>query len=285
MKKRKLILLFFVVSILIIAGLTWFWLDSSRVVNKAIAKLAQADTQSFSGILTILNTEATKELLGEQASIEIAVAGFFERQSAGWDSLTADVKITTETESVTMRIEGKIIFIGDKAYVKVIKAPPAFPELVQLKDVWLALPRGGDKTLSQLNPDETLFTDVKRVGKKNIGGKRIASYQAQADQTAVLHILDGVAGLLGTRLSAEQIADFRDQVKNANSTSVEMAITPWAHDLYYFATTLSTPSNNKVSFSVILKDRNQPVDIVAPANSISLDEILSVTRAQNLPGQ
>lgn len=285
MKKRKLILLFFIVSILIIASLTWFWPDANRVVNKAVAKLAQADTQSFSGTVTIFNTETVKDLLGEQASIEIAVDGFFERQSEGWDSLAADVKIATVTESVTMRIAAKIIFISDKAYVKVIKAPPAFPELAQLKDIWIALPRGGDKTLSQLNPDKTLFTNAKRIGKKDIGGKRIASYQAEADQTAILHMMDGVAGLLGTRLSAEQIAGFRDQVKDTDSASVEMAIAPWTGDLRWFATTLYTLNSNQIGLTLTLRNRNQPVDIVAPPGAVSLDDILSAAKTQNTNNQ
>jgi hypothetical protein len=279
MKKRLLVL--FLIGILVIAGLAWFWLDSGRVVNKAIEKLTEANTQSFSGVMTSLNKESTKQLLGEQAFMEITVSGFFERQFKGWDSLVADVKITTETESVTLRIEGKLIFIGDQAYVKVIKAPPAFPELVQLKDVWIALPRGGDNTTSQLNSNENLFTNIKRIGKERIGKEKITMYQAKADQTAILHILDGVAGLLGTRLSAEQIAGFREQVKNTDSANVELGIAPWTHDLHYFATVLTTPNSNEITLSFTLKDRNEPVDIAAPANSILLDEILSATRAQN----
>ncbi len=275
MKKRILILVFFIISIIAIVSLAWFWLDSDRVVNKAIKNLAQANTQSFSGTATILNTETANELLGEQASIEIAVSGLFKRQSESWDSVTADTKITIETDSITMRIEGNIIFIGDKAYVKITKAPPAFPALVQLKDTWLTLPRGGDKNTSQFDPDKPLFTDIKKVGKKNVSGKKITSYEAKADQIAMLHMIDGVAGLLGTRLSAKQIANFRDQIENANSASVELSIAPWTRDLHYFATTIITPNSNQVALTLTLENRNQPVDIVAPANAVSLDDISS----------
>ena len=285
MKKKKLILLFILVGILTLAGFIWYWLDSNRVVNRAVEKLAQANTQSFTGNVTILNQETGQELLGEQASIDIAVSGLFERQAEGWDSLSADVKITTETESVSMRIEGKIIFIGDKAYVKIIKAPPAFPALVQLKDIWIALPRGGDKTLSQLNSNGALFTNTQRIGIKDIDGKKINTYQAEADQTVILHMMDGVAGLLGTRLSEEQIAGFRNQVKNADSAIIEMAIAPWTRDLHWFAATLATPDSNEIDLTLTLKNRNHPVDIVAPADAVSLEDVLTAAKAQNTKKQ
>jgi hypothetical protein len=281
MKKGKITLFLFIVSILIIAVTSWLLLDSGRVVSKAVEKLSQAKTQNFSSTITILNTKITEGMLGEQASIEIEISGFFERQPKGWDSLSADVKIATKADSVTMQIEGKAIFIDDKAYIKIIKAPAAFPELVQLKDVWLALPRGGDNTLSQLNSDEINFTNIKRAGKKNIGGQKLTSYQAEADQTAMLHMLDGVAGILGTRLSTEQIVGFREQVKNAGSSNVEMSIAPWTNDLRYFATAISAPNGNQIDIAVTLGKRNQIVDIVAPADAVSLQDIASAVNEQN----
>ena len=228
--------------------------------------------------IIISNLEASQALLGEGASLDVAFDGVFERTSPR-NSLKTHVLLSTDTESVTMRIEGDIIFLNDDAFIRITKAPPAIPALSQLKNQWIKTNRGGGETNSQLNEDEPLFTNVRHTGRTNLNGRSVSTYEITTSTTAVLHFLDQVADILGTRLTADQIANFRNNVSSAQEIKTTVAASKWTHTLRSINSSITMPGRNSVTFTLNLNDRNKKVDITPPEQAVSLQDIIN--NAQN----
>ncbi len=252
----------------------WWRQRPMRVVEEAAQKLVEAQTQRFSSVVKIENSQATKDILGEQATVELAVDGVYARQKDARDSVDAHVVLTTKTESVTLLVEGNIKFIGDKAYFEITKAPLAFPALVQLKGMWVEIPRGAGVADSKLKSDEKLFTEVKRGRTWEGQGKKARVYQVTATRAAVILTLDGIAKILGTHLSDAQIGSIRDGIASTDTVPVEMAIAPWQRELYQIKTATKVPgNNNNVSVEINFSDRDKKVEIAVPEGARKLEDL------------
>jgi len=255
------------VAVIVVLAALWYWQSPQRVATAAARGLGQADTQHFDAEIKIGNTEATTNLLGEAASVSLQVAGVFDRQEAGRDSLDADIILVTESESVSLKVEAEAKFIGDEAYVKINKSPAAFPALVELKGQWLVLPRGGDDNLGHTpGGSEALFTNVKRAGAGHL--------TAEATPAAFVSLLDNIANLLGTNLTAGQIDNIRSSLNQVDTVPVELDISSFSHELQQLSTTLNMPNQNTVEFTLALSERNQPTEITVPEGAKSLGELL-----------
>lgn len=260
----------------------WGFLRPAAVIEGGIKKLATAQTQQFNALIQIENPQTTQQLFGEAAIIELTVNGVFQRREPERESLKADVFISAKTESITMQIEAEVIFIGDKAYVLIKKAPPTLTPLAQLKGLWLELPRGGVEQENQIaEADEKLFTSIKRDGSVEVAGRRVSQYQTQATAIGVLHMIDSIADVLGTRLTTEQVNNFRTGVADVQSIPVSIAAKPLTREIKQIQTSFAVPGGqNTITFQLTFGDRNIKVDIVAPENAVTLQELV-----QNQPAQ
>jgi len=276
MKKRLYIII--AVPLIIIVALLYVWQRPSFVVNRAFEKLSHSRTESFNGHIAITNLQATQSLIGEGASLNINYDGVFERTSPR-NSLKTHILLSTDTDSVTMRIEGDIIFIDNDAFIRISKAPPAIPVLSQLKDQWIKTNRGGGETASQLDENEPLFSNVKETGQADVNNRTVTTYEISTSTTAVLHFLDQVADILGTRLTADQVANFRNNVSSAQEITTTVGVSKWTHTLHSINTSITMPTGNTVTFTLNLNNRNKEVEISPPEQALSLQDIIN--NAQN----
>lgn len=273
--RRRFLVISTVVLVAVIVAAVWWWRHPEHVVAAAASKLAEAETQSFTADLTIANSGATEQLIGQRATVAVRLKGAFARRESERDALTADVELVTETEGITLRIEGNTRFVGDKAYVRITKAPATFPLLARLKDQWIELPRGGESEGSVTAANQPMFTKVERAGRTSISEQSATSFRAQATSQAVIRLLDGIADVLGTRLTAEQIDGIRQNVAADTTVPVQLAISPWTHEILQLSATLSAPNQNQISFVLTLADRNRSQDIAAPDGAQSLEGIVA----------
>jgi len=274
MSKRVIIrIVLAIVALTVVSGVV-YWTRPSREVDSALTNLAESDTQHFYSTISISNPSASVDILGEPASIELLINGQFKRESEQRDSLEATVQLTTKTETLTMLVEANTRFIGDQAYFQITKAPPSLPVLAQLKNVWIELPRGTQQEPSSLPAPEDTFVQVKAGPRQELDGITVKTYQATATSTAVIRMMDAIAQVLGTHLTAEQIASIQQGIANADTVPIELAITPWTNEIRRLSLQTTVPgSNNNMNIEIKFTDRNDPVAISAPTDSKKLSDI------------
>lgn len=215
--------------------------------------------------------------------MQLHLDGAFTRRDSERAALTADIQLVTETEGITLRVEGITRFLDDKAYVRITKAPSTFPLLEKLKDQWLELPRGGQTGETAASQESDLFTSVVRLRREKLDDHSVTVYRAQATSQAIVRLLDGIASVLGTRLTAAQIDGIRQGVAADSTVPVEVWASPWTHELRRLSAVLKVPNTNTISFALTLTDRNKPVDIAQPEGATTLEGIVAGLQAQPSP--
>lgn len=268
---RKLQLVLMVgLGLLGVLGGVWWWQQPARVVDRAVRQLAQVPRERFNASVRLTNVEAAKQLLGETSAVTVSLDGSFDREAPGRPSLAAQMSLGAQTESVSLEIAGEVRFIGDQAYVVVNKAPASIPVLAQLKGQWVELPRGEASQPGTPVAHEPLLTQVRRVGRNH--------YQATGQAAAIVHFMNGLASLLGTQLTSQQVEQLRQNVAGVTTLPVEIKVTGWQHRLKELTATLDTPSGNDVHFTIAFRDPGQPVTIEAPTGAKSLSDALAAAK-------
>lgn len=259
---------------LIIAGAAVAYANRpAAAVERAFTNLAKATTADFSTQINIGNSTATSALLGEEGSIDLVLDGVWAEQ-AGPDALSTKVTFTTQTESVSIKIKGEVRLVDDKLYFLITNTPPAFPALVQLKGQWLAIDRGasqGEAASALLTADK--FSRIDRVGVEKIGDEPSVHYAATATDEAIIGLMDNLAGILGTSLSADQISQIRDSVSQVKTVPLDIWIKRWGSDIRQLKATIAVPGGNSVQFTLRFNQLNQEVSITAPSGAKSLQEL------------
>lgn len=257
-----------------VMGLVFYWTRPSRVVDAAVTKLANSDSQHFIANISVTNPAASMDILGEKASIDLLINGQFKREADTRDSLDATVQLTTKTETVTMLVEANTRFIGDQAYFQITKAPPSLPVLAKLKNIWIELPRGAQQESATLPDNEPVFVEVNGGSRQDLDGTTVKIYQATATSAAVIRMMDAIAQVLGTHLTASQIENIQQGIANAATVPVELAITPWSNEVRRISLDTTVPgSNNNMSIELKLTGRNQPGEIAIPPDAKKLSDI------------
>jgi hypothetical protein len=279
-RSRLLSIVAVVVGVAFIIGVWYGLFRPTRVAEKAVENLAATNTAAFKAILELSNNESTEALLGEAGTIELTANGHFDRAVTPRSALAANVNVAIKTDSVTVQSDGEARFIGDKVYVQITKAPAVFPVLAQLKNAWIYFERGGQDNPAAATPQAPLFTSVKRESVETIDGVSTVKYSAKAADTAVIRMMDGLADMFGTSLTADQIANIKKSVAEVEEVPVELWVKRWSSDLRQFRTVLVVPGGNTVNFTVTLTDKNQPVDITVPEGAVTANEALQATAPQ-----
>lgn len=251
--------------LIVILGAGFYWQQPNRVLNQAVKQLGESSSQRFNITLEMQNVEATRQLLGEKSTVTVSVDGVFNRRNPR-AALAADIGVLVKTESVSVEIGGQMKFIDDQTYFLISKAPSTIPVLTTLKGQWIAIPRGDQKEPTTAVGVEQLFTNTHRVS--------LGHYQATAHDVAIVHMMDSIAGLLGTRLNEQQVAQLRQSISQVKEVPVEVWMTAWGHELTQLSATLKTPSGNDVRLTMKFADRNKSVEIKAPEGARSLQDVL-----------
>ena len=280
-KKQKQTVFMAGILAAVLIGAVFVWNRPKLVVADAIRQLAEAETAHFSTTLSLGNTEATKQILSEEGAVTLELNGIFARQEDAQDNLQAEVALTTKTESISIGAEGEFRFIGDKTYMYIKKAPKVFPILSQVKGNWIELPRGGTTAQDDTVPsDEVLFTSVKRGGSEEINGERTTRYQVIASSAAVVRLMDGIAQVLGTSLTQDQIDNLRSSFAGVDKVPLQIWVKPLTHQLRQLKTSIAVPGGNTIDFTLQVSDLNRKVSITTPENPQTFEELLSLPPKQ-----
>lgn len=267
-------ILFLLIIVVLVAGAITFIvyrMEPENVVEGALNNLAEADTKAFEAKISVSNPQASVDMLGEEAAIELDIDGRYKRMEEQRDSVDASIGFTTKTETLTMLAEGKARFIDDKAYFKVTKSPAIFPILAQLKGQWIEMTRGEKQEKADFEFEDEPLVNVEAGGKREVGGVSVRVYEAEATSAAVINMLDGVASVLGTRLTEDQIKGIRERVEGTKNVPVELAVDPWTRELKQIRSTTVIPDNNNtIDIEFTFSDIEDPVEIMAPENAQSL---------------
>jgi hypothetical protein len=283
MKKQTQLGLIALLLIVVLVGGFLYVNRPSAAVRRSLENLAQASTAHFRARLNLANSTSTTQLLGEEGTIDVDLTGAWAKE-AGADSFVTDLALTTQTESVSVKIEGDVRLIGDKLYYQITKTPQAFPALVQLKDQWIVSERGGSPEAdSAENFKAPTFTTVKRQGVETVDGVPSVHYVATASAETIVSFMDGLASVLGTSLSKEQIDKIKGNVAEATTVPVDLWVKRWGSELKQLRIELAVPGGNTVQFTLLIKDTNQPVAIETPADALTLPEFIQQRQSALAP--
>jgi hypothetical protein len=276
----------FKILVLLIAVITaafiLFWMRPAKVVQDAFEKLAISSSQAFQATISVSNPQASVDILGEQASVNLDIDGKFTREDNKRDSFEATVQLTTKTETLTLLIEANTKFIDEKAYFQITRTPSTIPTLAQLKGQWIELPRGTKKEASTLPEKNRTFTKVEAGDKQEIDGVTTKTYHATATSAAVIRMLDSIASILGTHLTAEQINNIQQGIAEAENLPIELAVTPWTREIRRIKSSTTVPnSNNNIDIQFTFSDRNKLFVITAPEGAQTLGSIAGLKTDQN----
>lgn len=281
--KRLYLWFFLAVAVAVVGGALLYGQRPTRVAEAAITTLSEARTARFTATLELENAQATQQQLGELGTVEITLDGVFERRDNEPDAIAADVAFATKTESISVTVDGEVRFVGDKAYLNIEKTPPTFAALNQLKGQWLFFERGASPEAATAHEAAPPFVSVTRRGMGDVQGEQVVVYDAVATDEAVITMMDGIAELLGTRLTQDQITDLRDSVTKVSQVPVELKVRRWSNELRQLSTVLEVPGGNTVRFTLTPKELNTPVEITAPDGAVSISEAVAVLQQQATP--
>jgi len=277
---RKLMLLVVVVLVLAAGGAVLYINRPSAVAERALATLAKATTADFSARLNVANSTSTQQLLGEEGTVDIGLQGQWKRED-GPDSVATHVALTTQTPSVSVKIEGEVRLIADKIYWQITTTPQAFPALVRLKDQWVMIGRDeAPKREAAADRQKPVLADVRRVGVESIGGVSTVHYKAVASEQTMIAFMDGLAEVLGTSLSQAQIDQIKTSVAKVQSVPLDIWVPQWGNEPKQLRVSLAVPDGNTVQFTLTFDSLNKPVKIAAPAGAKTLQEIAQQSAAQ-----
>jgi hypothetical protein len=261
-----------VLALAAIIGLVLYLYRPSAAAKRSLERLGQASTAHFNAHLNLANTTSTEQLLGEAGTVEVELKGVW-RKEDGPDSIATDLILATQTESVSVKVQGDVRLIGDKLYWQITKTPQSFPILMQLKDQWIVMPRGatpeGDDTLAAA----PVLTSVTRQGVETIDGVTTVHYTATASAETMVSLMDGLAGVLGTSLSEAQINQIKESVAQATSVPLDLWVKRWSSEPKQLRVSLAVPGGNTVQFTIQFTALNQPVTIDVPEGAITLQEM------------
>ena len=260
-------------ALALIAGLVVYIYQPAAVARRSLARLAEAKTANFTAHLNLANSPNTQTILGEQGTVDVELAGVWQK-AEGPDALATDVVLTTQTESVSVKVQGDVRLIGDTLYFQITKSPQAFPILVQLKDQWIQLPRGATPDVAGARSDlAPAFSSVKRQGSETIDGEATVRYTALASAEGMVSLMDSLASVLGTSLSEAQINQIKESVSQATSVPVDLWVKRWSSEPKQLRISLAVPGGNAVQFTLRFTGLDQPVDIETPEGAVTLQEM------------
>ena len=264
-------------AVVVIGGTYAYTQRPERVVGNALQKLADTEEQHFVAEIALGSSPATEQLLGEPAQVVITLDGSFDRNEDERDSLATNVDIGAASDSVSFQIAGEMRFIGDSAYIYVQKVPPAVPQLAAIKNQWVSLPRGGQVAglSAEASAEEgPLLANVKKIGSEKINDVSAVKYEAVATDVAVVRLMDHIARLLGTSLTADQIDSLRANLQGASELPVTLWVTPASHRLVKLETRLN-PGQSQVRYTITFPEKDEPVSHTPPERSAPLQEVVA----------
>lgn len=267
-----------VIVLLLLLGV---WLrQPERRINSALSKLGGAENQAFKAVLDLENPTTTQQALGEAGKVHLELNGVYNRAKTDTPaSIQSDVLLGIESESVQLQLTGETRFIDSKVYFLLTKVPPVFRALVPLKGMWVEIPRGAAKTddVPAASTDEALVRKVTSKGKENVAGMRTTRYEALATQAAVVRMMNSIATILGTQLTATQIKELKQGVGQVETVPVTVWMTPFGHNVKQLAGTLTIPGGNSVQFTFTFLDQNKKTEMKVPDGAKPLNEALKAS--------
>ncbi len=272
-RSRLKLLLLIGLLVIILVGIFVYVNRPSAVADRALGKLAAAQTANFSARINLANSSSTEQLLGEAGTVDIGLKGQWKREQ-GPDALATHIALTTQTDSLSVKIEGEIRLLADKIYWQITTTPQAFPALVRLKDQWVVI--GREQDTAEEKPVQIkghVFTTVKRAGSEAINGVPTVHYTAIASEGTMIRLMDGLADVLGTSLSAAQIEQVKASVARVPNVPVELWVKRFSSELKQLRISLAVPDGNTVQFTLTFDSLNEPVTVEAPAGAKTLQEI------------
>ncbi len=272
-QKRTQLIFLIGAAVVVLGGVLVYVNRPSAVAQRALANLGKAETATFSGRLNLANSTSTQKLLGEEGTIDIGLKGAWKREE-GPDALATDITLTTQTDSLSVKIEGEARLLADKIFWQITTTPQAFPVLVRLKDQWIVIGREpapeGENALANRQP---LLSKVDRKGTTNINGTTTVHYTAIASEQTMVALMDSLAGVLGTSLSEAQIEQVKNSVAQVQTVPLELWVKRWSNEPKQLRVSLIVPDGNTMQFTLTFDSLNQPVTIEAPEGAKTLQEI------------
>lgn len=276
--KKFLTAAIFVIIIICLAAGTYAWTRPQFVLQQSIENVADANTGEFTTLISVQNIQSLSQYLGGEAQVDIALDGTFSKVKDGRDALQSNVIVTAKTATVTLTFEGETRFVDDKAYIQVTSAPEGIEGISELRNKWLELPRGSQNPDIAEYPQGPLFADIVKEGKQEVSGVSTTHYQAKATDAFLVRVVDGVAQLLGTRLTEDQVASLRASFTESTQLPIDIWATPITHQLKQAHATLAAPSGGAATYTVGIKALDTDVNITAPEGAIPLQQILNATQ-------
>lgn len=252
------------------AALLFYFQRPAAVVNRSLRNVGTLASADFTTTLELANNQVTEQTLGERGTLEVMIDGVYQRHTDTPDTLSADVTLTTKTESVSVQIEGEVRLIEDQAYLHITRAPAALPIVPQLKGKWFSLPRRSEATtVTDQDEPPVLVENVARVGREKVGDTSTVKYTAAATPEAVINFMDVIADILGTSLTDQQITEIRQGVTAGSSVPLEVWVEAGSR-LKQLSATLDLANGNVTRLTVRINERNNDVDVPKPSDVQSL---------------
>lgn len=271
------------VVLVILAGLFWQYQRPERLVTTAVSKLVDAQSQKFAATIELGNAPATQALLGEAGTINLTLNGSYDRPEEKRPSLETTIVVLAKTDSVSMQLEGELRLIEDKAYLFVKTAPQRIPALAQLRGKWVELPRGNASEAPASELSGPLFANVKRAGRETINKQSTSKLTGEATSTAIVRFLEGVAEIVGTSLTNEQLASLQSSLTSKETVPVTLWVAPWSRQLRQVSLALQGPNNQRTSYTIQFSDPNQKTTITVPEGAQTLNAALQLPSGTPAP--
>jgi hypothetical protein len=272
-----------VIILVVIIGGTLYWFSTHASVNAAMNNLARVNTSDYSAHIVINNTAATQQLLGESGTIDLTLAGQFDRSKKPSD-LQGNIDVSVKTNSVALSLAGELRMVKDKFYAIINTAPSSIPLFAQLKGQWIVLPRNAAPASSTApSPSANLLTKVSRVGNETINNENTVHYRAVATSDAVIAMTTNMTQIIGSQLTGTQADQIRAGVAKTGEVPVDIWITPWTNNVRKISAVIPIPNADTVHFDLTLANNNKLVSVAEPQGALTLQQAAQKAQPKAAP--
>jgi hypothetical protein len=272
-----------ILIIIVVVGGTLYWFNTHASIDKAMNNLSYLKTSEYTAHVVLNNTSATQQLLGENGTIDITLAGAFDRKVQP-ANLQAELNLAVKTNSVSLGLDGELKMIKDKFYAIINTAPASIPLFAQLKGQWIEMPRNASNTNSSVElPSTNLLTKITRVGNESINNENTVHYKAVATSDAIVAMTTNMAHIIGSQLTSAQADEIRAGVTKTGDVPVDLWITPWSNQMRKMSAVIPVPNSNTINFDLTLINGNKSVDITVPQGAETLQQAAKNAQAKVAP--
>jgi len=292
--KKNLIIMAATIAMLGAGAVSYFmfWNTPERVLSQMLEK--NVESVHFEG-----ETEIGRKVLGVGTTVAVGLNGNLDIKNEAMPLLETALNLKAGQGGINVLSNGELKLVGDKVYFKLSDLPDlsAFGlDFSKLEGQWIAQEVPGNQTkeltetqikeINELTGKTKFFKEIKSIGTNNIQGVLTYHYKVKLSKDALYDYVVKTSEISAKNLSGDEKEVLKKSIEQVVGMDVELWVGKKDKMLYKISLNGNFGSASgeiKLKLALIFSKHNQKVEIAAPKDAKTLDEILKELGEKAIP--